>query len=186
MSQNLKRMFLGAQFLFVKDGSTITNSGGSVTSGVGVKPDGTTDGDWKPLGTVQDYSVDAAFTDDEIFALDGGRKARVDLITVLNKLDAKFTLNELSEHIVQALFSSGAIATSGSATFTPLAGDGQIRGWVRFLHKEGGGTTVLDVQLYAVLRVKNLKPGDKAVHPEVNVMVMTNALNTGISTLAAA
>lgn len=183
---NLKRMFLGALFFFVKDGSTITNDGGSATSGPAVKPDGTTPSDWKSLGTVEDYEVTAAFTDDEIMDIGGGSKQRVDIVTVMNKLDAKVTLNEVSEAIVQMLYASDTVAASGSAAFTPLSNSGQLRGWVRFLHNEGGGTTVLDVQLYAVLRFKNLKPGDKAVHPEVDVMVLSNALNSGISTLAAA
>ena len=184
MSLHAQRLIIGAALSYCLDGSAITNTGGSVTSGVSVKPDGTTAGDWKTFGTVEKANIKVGETKEEIFAPSPGAYRRIEQLRTSQMTDLAITIQEVQELVLQSLLRSGSITDSTS--FTPGSTLGEIRGWFRLQKYSQRDNLVLDWQFYAVGTVRAMTVENKSVKPEFDLALLWNSLESGKSTLAAA
>lgn len=184
MSNNLKRLIIGAHLNYSLDGAAITNGGGAAVSGVGIKPDGTAPGDWISFGTVEQADVKTKDSVEEIMAPSPGAYRRLDQVRTSVMTDLEITTFEVQEILLRSLLRSGAI--TNASPFTPDSALGEVRGWWQLKKYAQNDALVLDWQFYGLGIVHALSAVNKLVKPKFEIAKFYNVLESGISTLAAA
>jgi len=143
-----------------------------------------TDTSWQKIADVEGFGYQPKIDAEEVIApSESGGYHRKKKITKKSDLDLIFTVNDLTELIHElVLLASGAITDE----FTPMSGDGMIRGWYRFrARKQEGGTVVTMLRVWAEMSAENLDLGNAVPKPKLTVAVLKNSLNKGSLTLAA-
>ena len=184
MPTNVKLLSFGDRIKFTLDGTAITNSGGATVVTSGIKPDGTTPGDWKDFSTVEEGTIESKFSDEDVMSAAPGAYRRTDVFRSMLALDVKLSLQQVNEHILRSVLQSPAI-TDG--TEFVVGGElGQVRGWLQITSGSQNDETVLTLELYGILSCKLRKADGKRFKPEVEFSVLYNTLNTGMSGLSEA
>lgn len=153
------------------------------TAGSSYRPNDT-EANWTKVGDVEEADFDPKIDTEEVMApQETGGYARKDKLTKISNLEITLTTNDMSELIMElAMVSSGAI----SALFTPMSGDGMIRGWFRLRQRAQNGGLVNKLIVWCELSLGTLKMGNAVPKPALTLSVLQNAKNYGNLTLSAA
>jgi hypothetical protein len=152
-------------------------------AGEDFRPDDT-DANWTSVGAVEDANFEPKIETEEVMEpSDTGGYQLAGKFTKNSKLDLTVTTNQMSELIMElALLASGAITT----TFTPMSGDGMVRGWFRFRQRNLDGEIINKLIVWAELSMGTLKVGNAVPKPALTISVLKNSKNYGNLTLAGA
>jgi hypothetical protein len=179
---NSKRLILGSSLSFCLDGTAITNAAGLLSSGPGIKPDGTTPGDWTPLGTVEKVALKVSENTEEVLAPAPGPYRRVDRLRTSQMTDLSVDIQEVNELVLQSILRTASIA-DGTA-FVPGAALGELRGWFNLTAASQRNRPVLNWQFYAIAVIRLLEAENKTITPGIDFALLYNPLESGLSTLS--
>jgi len=176
---------LGSHAYFARDGSTITLPSPG-TSGPGVIP-ANGDASWVEIGTLKNVRATPARGDaQEIWAPSPGGLRLKNVIRPKRHLKFNLTSQDVSPLVIELLFGTGPL-TEASATFTPLAQGGALKGWLRFDWYDQTDSKRITVHVYVELIVADDTDLDAEKVVEVHFEAQT--LLSGVAytgTLAAA
>lgn len=144
---------------------------------------GTFAGNWLSAGTVEDATINSKKTVEDVMAPSPFAYQRADRLATMRSLDISCTIQQMSEIIYEMLLQSGQL--TDATAFSPGAGTGQIRGWVQLSQGDGLNVQRATMQCYAIMEMTALQTNGKLSKPKIDIFVVYNALNTGVTALAA-
>lgn len=145
-----------------------------------VDEDHVLDVNWPTMGTCLEVTPQTKVNEKDIMGVVGGRYQRTNVIPISATLDFEATLAELDEKFFQAVMVGGTIGQD--STYNPLAGTGQIRGWLKCL-QYNAGTITHKFDVYVSGTVKAPKEGNNNIEAAFTFKVIASPLATGKITL---
>lgn len=138
---------------------------------------------WEKVADVENYTFAPKVQTEEVMKPnEAGGYSRKKKITKQADLDIIVDVNDFTELITELiLLASGAITSS----FTPMSGDGMVRGWYRFRMRNTSGAVVTTLTVWAELSAEQLALGNSVPKPKLTIAVLQNSKNSGTSTLSA-
>ena len=185
---NLKKLVLGSQIFFAREGGVIAavspDLGGTVSTTY-KPPVGTVfpDANWISLGEVQDFTSTPKLDEQDIIAPAPGAYQRTDSFVVGKTLDVNFTLFNVSELAIESLMLGKPDPSTGE--YVVLSGPGTIRGWLKAQQYDQGDTLRNVFDIYISAKVKPAKMANKLIMVEMDCKVLFSALASGTATLGA-
>lgn len=185
-----KSLVLANYLFFSPEGTVIAGDAGG-TVGVAFKPatadpfvlpesGGDVDANWPTMGTCLDVTPQTKVNEKEIMGVVGGRYQRTNVIPISATLDFDATLAELDEKFFQATMAGGTVGVGGA--YNPLAGTGQIRGWLKCI-QYNAGTITHKFDVYVSGTIKAPKEGNNNIEAVFTFKVLASPLATGKITL---
>lgn len=179
---NVLMLSFGDIIRFTVDGTALTNVGGAATSSRTVKPDGTTASDWKEFTAVEEGRVSGVFSDEDVFRPSPGAYRRAEVFRSMLAHDIIILGQEVNEIIVQSVLQTAALTNAKVDIGTK---NGQIRGWLQITRAAQNDATVLLMEVYGIISVKDLVADGKRFKPQIEFKVLHNTLNEVTPSLAA-
>lgn len=167
---------IGSHVFFFRDGDSYT----SPTSGTASRTSkpGESDTGWVDLGVISASSDTRESEEIEIFAPTPGRKRLYDVVEIKDKLNIKFTTDELGPLGLEVLYKTLKL-TSASTQFNPLEGATK-KGWLKIQRYTQDDTQILVMDVFVHLKVASevSYSGDGLAQVSFEAKVLHSTLNT--------
>jgi hypothetical protein len=182
----LKRIVVGSQSKFYREGATFTLTAPGGTVSRTAKPD-ITDPAWLDIGPIK-WSKDPSHKTEEYMVAAPGRYQAEDEIVLSVGLKLKGKLEKQSNFAVElALAAKATAAIPASPTaggqYNPLAGSPVINGWLHVQEYNQDNTLLNTVDYFVALKVSGgTNADDKAAETPIEATVLFSTLNSGTLT----
>jgi hypothetical protein len=176
---NTSRKVIGAHIRAIRDGAAITSPSAGTASRT-LAPDAE-EATWVDLG-VSDIGIQNIGTTELLMAPSPGARQPFDEITTSKGLKYTAKLKELSNLVMQLLFSSATLPTSPTAggAFVPLAGQPTVKAWIELKQYDQTDTLINTVYAYVSMKFLGALPfDDKPVDVDVEMTMLYSTLNAG-------
>jgi hypothetical protein len=180
---NLRKLVIGSQLLFVREGTVIGTAPGNTVSQL-YKPEVEAQApyvNWASLGEVQDFTPTPKTNETDIVAPSPGAFRRTDVITTSTTLDLSFSLFNVSELFFESILLAGGPITANA--YQPGVGSGQVRGWLKCQQYDQGDVLRNVFDVYVSGTFKGAKQENKLIIAQLDCKVLYSALQSGNLTL---
>lgn len=175
----LKTVVVGSHLLFARSGDTID----SVVVSKTAKPDNDPATNWINFGCVEDASFDRNFERETIYCPSPGSYQKEDIITTQKEMQMELTMRKHSAAFFEMLMGNdGAIpdaSGSGTPAYTPMSGDGYLRGWFKLQQYDQDEALIHSVDAWGLGSIEGAQNLGKSTNAwTLTVEILNSSLNS--------
>ena len=179
----LKKLVIGSQLFFVREGTVIAGDGGG-TVGQYYKPNvevAPPYAHWVPMGGVKDFTATPKTEAADVYEPAPGAYQRTDEVVTSRALDLTFNLTNVSPLFFESLMMG---VPNEDGDYIIGGGTGKIRGWIKCQHYSQDDTLLNVFDAFVSFSFKATKLENKLLIPELNAKVLYSPLGTGTLSFA--
>ncbi|WOO43160.1 hypothetical protein [Rubellicoccus peritrichatus] len=175
-----RSILIGNHLFFAREGDSIDG----VTVARDAKPDTDPEANWTDVGIISSASIENSKNELEIWGPSPGRLALQDVLLSRQDLMIRATLEEASPMLWELLFGAvGAIDTSGTGAFVPLAKRGFVKGWWKFQQYDQNDVAINLVDVWGradITGAVDFGDQQQVITYELEIRLLNSALNSGV------